>query len=634
MCDLVMNVFVLLRRPISGLPKKSILGIFAVVLTVAPRLVQAEDSPDIATPKPKISDSQKAVNAFLGAPLINTPDSSIAYGNANFAKETPYNRQQNEKARQRVGSLSSTRTVEDAERIIREVLQLDVSSSVKTDFRKASLLQMATHGEQKRSLEEAQKYLSEYLQRYSDDALIPVVLLRQGDLYRKMGAYDLERQKCYDVIKAAPKVKLDDKFNLNYVKRVAFIARSQIADSFYAEAEKLPFYAAKVKYANAADMYKRLLRDAEANKRVVSIKYIRSRFKQGEYPEVRRAGESYLELFSGVPEAHDGEVRYLLLDAVRRTVGGDQDYLSGYRDWFGASPAVGHDGEELKWRLKAASDLASELFDSGQHADSMEFFQALANLMSGKVKEPERYLLAMLAIKRISREAAVLEAADVSEFEITNKIKPLLVDLQAQAATAKIGIPLLDSIIQDENIGEGQEDGGFPAWSVVKPALRKTLANLVRECDAIYTAILPVIFRIALCSGKTNPDSALRHYERIRVGAIDLKPSSTIPTINEVYHNQEIKFHVLKVGTGPDKARGLLVCVWNGSPADGDEVQSEEGSDQVIISDYVGLADLADGTNLHDKSLPLKLIADMAAWRISTLKWREMFSRQVKNVER
>ncbi|MGZ0246203.1 MAG: hypothetical protein ACKVH1_09580, partial [Alphaproteobacteria bacterium] len=101
--------------------------------------------------------------------------------------------------------------------------------------------------------------------RYSDDAFIPVVLLRQGDLFRKMGAYDLERQKYYDVIKAAPKVSLDGKFDLNYVKQVAFIARSQIADSFYEEAGKLPQYEARGKYANAAEMYYRLAANDEAN---------------------------------------------------------------------------------------------------------------------------------------------------------------------------------------------------------------------------------------------------------------------------------------------------------------------------------------------------------------------------------
>ena len=39
-----------------------------------------------------------------------------------------------------------------------------------------------------------------------------------------MGAYDLERQKCYDVIKAAQSVELDNnEYNIDYVKRAVLL---------------------------------------------------------------------------------------------------------------------------------------------------------------------------------------------------------------------------------------------------------------------------------------------------------------------------------------------------------------------------------------------------------------------------
>jgi tetratricopeptide (TPR) repeat protein len=174
--------------------------------------------------KVEVNVDQQSLNETLGAPLINSFDSSISHENTNFTGETLYSRQQNEKAKQRAASLGSTQNIDEAKKVIKDVLGMDASLAVKTDFRKASLLRLATHSEQNKSYEEAQKYLSEYLNRYSDDALIPVVLLRQGDLFRKMGAYDLERQKYYDVIKAAPKVSLDgNKFDLKYVKQLALI---------------------------------------------------------------------------------------------------------------------------------------------------------------------------------------------------------------------------------------------------------------------------------------------------------------------------------------------------------------------------------------------------------------------------
>ena len=48
------------------------------------------------------------------------------------------------------------------------------------------------------------------------------------------------------------KKKLGAKFDLRYIKKIAFIARSQNADSFYEEAGKLPRYRARDKSVSAA----------------------------------------------------------------------------------------------------------------------------------------------------------------------------------------------------------------------------------------------------------------------------------------------------------------------------------------------------------------------------------------------
>ena len=67
-------------------------------------------------------------------------------------------------------------------------------------------------------------------------------------------------------------------------------------------------------------------------------------------------------------------------------------------------------------------------------------------------------------------------------------------------------------------------------------------------------------------------------------------------------------------------------------PKFGMELVSEEGGGSIKIVDFVGLVNLGEGTNLHEKSLPLKLISDMAAWRVSTLKWEERFKKQMAEI--
>ena len=390
--------YYLVHEILCAAMRKGLVLSLPVVLLSGGEWMRGDDSVG-SRGKVEVNVDQQSLNETLGAPLINSFDSSISHENTNFTEETLYSRQQNEKAKQRAASLGSTRNIDDAKNVIKDVLGMDASLAVKTDFRKASLLQLAALSEQKKSYEEAQKYLSEYLKRYSDDALIPVVLLRQGDLFRKMGAYDLERQKYYDVIKAAPKVSLDGKFDLNYVKRVAFLARSQIADSFYEEASKLPQYEARGKYANAAEMYNRLAADDEANKRVITLKYIRSLYKQGEYSSVTSAGVDYLKSFEDGPSIDGGEVRYLVLDSSRRNPNGGEGYLAGYRDWFELTPAETEGGTDLEWRLKAARDLAGKLFDSKKYDESLEFYRTLAGLLSGSATDPEEYLFLMLGIK-------------------------------------------------------------------------------------------------------------------------------------------------------------------------------------------------------------------------------------------
>jgi tetratricopeptide (TPR) repeat protein len=584
--------------------------------------------------KVEVNVDQQSLNETLGAPLINSFDSSISHENTNFTEETLYSRQQNEKAKQRAASLESTQNIDEAKKVIKDVLGLDASLAVKTDFRKASLLQLATHSEQKKSYEEAQKYLSEFLQRYSDDALIPVVLLRQGDLFRKMGAYDLERQKYYDVIKAAPKVSLDGKFDLNYVKQVAFIARSQIADSFYEEAGKLPQYEARDKYANAAEMYYRLAADDEANKRVITLKYIRSLYKQGEYSSVTNAGVNYLKSFEDGPSIDGGEVRYLVLDSSRRNPNGGEGYLAGYRDWFELTPAQTDGGSDLEWRLKAARDLAGELFDSKKYDESLEFYRTLAGLLSGSATDPEEYLFLMLGIKRVLANAEAQEANNVSGFEISNSINPMIVGLVNRAHSGNVQIPLLDSFSNggSEDSIKGESGDRLPEWSQLKPVIVKSLSVLVEECNKAYTSVLPIYYRMALCAENIPSRSALAHYEKIRVGVIDIAKESKGFDENEVYANQEVKLHVLKKSSEDDGVNGILVCIWNGIPSAGVELTSGDGNTRIKITDYVGLAKLPDGADIHSKSLPLKLVSDMASWRISTLKWRENFNKQVTNI--
>ena len=579
----------------------------------------------------EINDRQRSVNDYLGAPLINSPDSSIATENTIFSKDTKYGKEQNALALIKTNQLRASNDAEEAERIIKEVLGLDASPSVKTEFRKASLLRLASHSERKKAYEEAQKYLAQFLTRYPDDPLIPVVLLRQGDLFRKMGAYDLERQKYYDVIKSAPKVKLDEKYGLGYVQRVALLARTQIADSFYEEAGKLPDYQAREKYASASEMYARLVKMEQVNPRVVSLKYIRSLYSQESHAAVYTEGQAFFEKFKTGSNADEDEVRYLMLDSSRKLTSGSQDYLDGYRSWFESSPYQGNEIDALKWRLKAARDLADELFKGGRYVESREFYVALAGLLCGEVKQPQEYLQLMLDIRRALGRGEAMEADSVSSQEISNGIKPMLLGIQKRAKASKIKSTNIDAVLKNSE----ESVVGLPMdWDKAKPMLQSMINELAGKCEEVYTMLLPILYRIALCSEKVPSDTPLAGYESIRVGVMDVEANDGAVKEQQIFSNQGVKLHIMGQPQSGKDPVGVLVCIWNGVPSAGMQLSQEEGAETIKVLDFVGLASLPGGTNLHEKALPIKLLSDMSSWRIGTLKWQERFNKQLAELGR
>ena len=239
--------------------RSTIIGLFAIACYFGGDVYGDENKGSLGGKKPELSEEQKGFNKEFGSDVVQTTDSTIATKNINLKNSVSINYKADAEAEKLVKDLSEEKSLESAKGIIDKLFSSEASSSVKRKGRKAALSRLATLADREGRLEESQQYLAEYVKRYPNDQLIPVVLLRQGDLYRKMGAYDLERQKYYDVIKAAPRVKLDkDQFDLQYVKRVVLIARSQIAESFFDEGKRKPLESAEESYSNSVEMFRKL----------------------------------------------------------------------------------------------------------------------------------------------------------------------------------------------------------------------------------------------------------------------------------------------------------------------------------------------------------------------------------------
>lgn len=206
--------------------------IYSIVLAITGAFVL-----NCALGQPVSSDEAKTATANPNIPGLNQLDDS----SSETSGSGTFNNRVDEAAKEIVEDLTGARSSAEAKELIEKIFSSEASKDVKYQAQKLSLRKLASLAEEEGRFEDAQQYLAVYVKRFPDDELIPVVLLNQGELYRKMGAYDLERQKCYDVIKAAQGVELDrDKYNLNYVKRAVLTAQINIAESFFDEAKKMP----------------------------------------------------------------------------------------------------------------------------------------------------------------------------------------------------------------------------------------------------------------------------------------------------------------------------------------------------------------------------------------------------------
>jgi hypothetical protein len=109
------------------------------------------------------------------------------------------------------------------------------------------------------------------------DPYIPEILLRQAWIYRQMGRPELALSTYYSVLTAATQQKVD---NLTRFGRIVLVARSQIANTYYEDANPLELKS----YISAIDLYERLLnsKQEEINTNLIELKLLRSLFKADE----------------------------------------------------------------------------------------------------------------------------------------------------------------------------------------------------------------------------------------------------------------------------------------------------------------------------------------------------------------
>ena len=693
------------------------------------------------------SDEAKTATANQNiSGLDQLDDSSSKTSGKNKTGSGTFNNRVDEDAKKIVKDLNEAGSSAKAKEYIEKIFSSEASKDVKYQAQKISLRKLASLAEEEGRLEDAQQYLAVYVKRFPDDELIPVVLLNQGKLYRKMGAYDLERQKCYDVIKAAQGVELDrDKYNLNYVKRAVLTAQINIAESFFDEAKKMPTKLAEMGFSNSVEQFQRLtnsvefldqgsefdgLELGELNNADISLKLIRalhelsiskrsklsiSRRSNKEpidadkqeviksFERVHVEGDRFIKNYDAAATEKKGEVLYYVLHAIRNSNVApskiSSELIKEFEDLYKLNKE--NDVKTLPWILKGASELGQYFFQKGkdekgkkdEKEESFEnakrVFEMHVELIAGGKGESEK-LLEMLYGLQYAETLIDEKIKQNSLYNDTfNDVRGIVDYVKSGAKTIGLKLPLLSNLGSigvdedgdnmdaydelltgysdtnpdnvpsrsevDEKVklkGVGNDAGGKDAneekLSVtsdtapdgfsdnenlknnekLKNILAQSIKYLKSQANIRYRHILPVLYNLGLCyENLSEKEKALTVFKSIPAAVVKVNPLNGEFVDDAIFESRDkpLQFQVVKLLDNDLYPDAALVCHLGGEIKKGDVVRSKDDKNELEIEHFLSLDSLLTQKHVGDGSLSLRLIRDMAVWRVNNLSWLSEF---------
>jgi tetratricopeptide (TPR) repeat protein len=255
-----------------------------------------------------------------------------------------------------------------------------LATNAPLEIHRSALLEMALLAQDTKQLVRAQQVYAQYVQRFKEDPSVPEVLLRQGLLYREMGAPVMALSKFYAVMSSALTLKLD---RLTYYQRLVLQAQTEIADTYYLDG----------KYEEAADFFNRLLKldNPELNREQILFKSVRSWSAAGRWTEALAQAQLFVSRHPNSDQLP--EVRFLLADALKR-LGRKREAMQEVLALMQTQRAVADQNQEtwLYWQQRTGNEIANQLYQEGDYLNALEIYLRLADLNATPTwRLPARY---------------------------------------------------------------------------------------------------------------------------------------------------------------------------------------------------------------------------------------------------
>lgn len=254
----------------------------------------------------------------------------------------------------------------EAEPVLIELLGGSCSESIKQQ----ALLELAMAVKDAGDLARSQQIYAQYLSRWSNDPLVPEILLREGRIFREMGMNNLALAKFYSVMTSSLVLKND---KLDYYQRLVLSAQTEIAETHFQLG----------KYAEAADFFTRLLKQANPALDKPNAKYrlIRCLSALERNDETVTQGREFLAHY---PElAEQPEVRFHVALALKR-LGRNGESLQQVLMLLQEQKERTKEHPELwaYWQQQAGNEIGNQLYREGDYVRALNIYLALSQLDS------------------------------------------------------------------------------------------------------------------------------------------------------------------------------------------------------------------------------------------------------------
>ena len=253
---------------------------------------------------------------------------------------------------------------EKAEPILVSLLAGNMPESIQ----KSALFELATVVADENDLPRAQSICDQYLVRWPDDIKVPEILLRQGELFRRMGLNDLALGKFYSVMTAALSLKGDQ---LEYYRNLVLQTQVEIAETHYLAGQ----------FADAADFYSRLMlnTDPALNHSQIQFRLVRSLAVIHRYDQAVAEARDFVIRYPDADQVP--EVRYYLAQALKalgQNTEALQEVLLCLREQKGK--ARNNPQVWAYWQQRVGNEIANQLYREGDYINSLLIYQRLAQL--------------------------------------------------------------------------------------------------------------------------------------------------------------------------------------------------------------------------------------------------------------